>query len=143
MKYKHKGYRDSEKGDRKDRSSEPRQPRTPEQRQLRHMMERSANLVLRCHQCSTNAGSVEGLTKASVCSNCGAALHVCRNCGHFDTGARWECRAEIQAPVLDKTAANECPLFKANTVLDATGRRTGTAAPSDARAAFDSLFKKK
>ncbi len=143
MKYKQKGYRESEQRDRKDRRNEPQQPRTPEQKQLRHMMERSANLVLRCHQCSTSAASTEGLTSASTCSSCGAALHVCRNCGHFDTGARWECRAPIAAPVLDKTAANECALFKANTVLDATGRRTGTASPTDARAAFDNLFKKK
>jgi len=142
MKYRHKGYRDSEHKDR-DRKKDPPKPRTPEERQLRHMMERSATLVLRCHQCSADAGGAEGVRSSSTCSSCGAALHVCRNCAHFDTGARWECKAPIEQQVLDKTAANECPLFKANTVLDATGRRSGGASPSDARALFDNLFKKK
>ncbi|HKY33818.1 MAG TPA: hypothetical protein VJV23_14905 [Candidatus Polarisedimenticolia bacterium] len=142
MKYKQKGYRESEQKDRK--RKEPSRPRTPEERQLRHMMERSARLVLRCHQCSTDAGDAEGLGTRAVCSHCGAALHVCRNCAHFDTGARWECRAPIAAAVLDKTSANDCGHFKANTVLDATGRRSGgsSSPSSDARAAFDNLFKK-
>jgi len=147
MKYKQKGYRDSEqRGEKKQKNDAPRTPRTPEERQLRHMMERSANLVLRCHQCSSVAGAGDGIGQSAVCAGCGAALHCCRNCASFDTGARWECRAEITQPVLDKTAANACELFKANTVLDATGRRAGAgaaAAPADARAAFDNLFKKK
>src|SRR5215475_7377952 len=137
MKYKQKGYRDSEQRDQRRKDSpKPRTPTSPEERQLRHMMDRSANLVLRCHQCSAAAGSGEGLGTLAACGSCGAALHCCRNCAHFDTSARWECNATITQPVLDKTAANECGLFKANTVLDATGRRTGGAAPSDARAAF-------
>jgi hypothetical protein len=142
MKYRQKGYRDSE-FKRDDRKKEPPKPRTPEERQLRHMMERSANLVLRCFQCSADAGSIDGLGSLSKCGSCGAALHVCRNCANFDTGARWECRAPITDPVLDKTAANDCAFFKANTVLDATGRRSGGSTPTDARAAFDNLFKKK
>jgi len=146
MKYKQRGYKESERKD--ERKQEPRPPRTPEERQLRHMMERSARLVLRCHECNTDA-PIDELTFDSTCSHCSAALHVCRNCGNFDTGARWECKAPITEPVPDKTAANHCTLFKANTVLDATGRRSGAgpsgtpAGSSDARAAFDNLFKKK
>lgn len=148
MKYKQKGYRESEQRDRDRQRREPPKPRTPEERQLRHMMERSAQVILRCHQCSANAGPVDDLATDAACSACGAPLHCCRNCGNFDTGARWECREAITAPVLDKTAANACELFKANTVLDATGRRAatgggGTVSSTDARAAFDSLFKKK
>ncbi len=142
MKYKQRGYRESEQKPQK----EAPKPRSPEEKQLRHMMERSAALVLRCHQCSAVAGDGEGILAQSVCGNCRAPLHVCRNCAHFDTAARWECRAPIERAVQDKTAANDCPHFKANTVLDATGRRASAAAPGagpDARAAFDSLFKKK
>ncbi|HEY3174136.1 MAG TPA: hypothetical protein VGK94_00075 [Candidatus Polarisedimenticolia bacterium] len=142
MKYKHRGYRESERKS-EERKKEPPKPRTPEERQLRHMMERSAKLVLRCYQCSADA-PIETITGDSTCVSCSAALHVCRNCANFDTGARWECKAPITVQVLDKTAANHCELFKANTVLDATGRRSGgSAAGSDARAQFDSLFKKK
>jgi hypothetical protein len=144
MKYKQKGYRDSERKDhQKKEPAGPRPPVTPEQRQLRHMMERSANLVLRCHQCSAVAGAGDSLANDATCTGCGAALHCCRNCANFDTGARWECRAPITEPVQGKTAPNSCALFSANTVLDATGRRSGTNTPSDARAAFDNLFKKK
>ena len=140
MKYRHRGYRDSEH---KNERRTPSKPRSPAERQLRHIMDRSANLVLRCHQCSAVAGSGEGITRDATCSKCDAALHVCRNCSHFDTGAQWECRAEITEQVQDKLAANSCDLFEANTVLDATGRRSGGATPSNARAAFDNLFKKK
>lgn len=145
MKYKHRGYRESEQ--KEERRKEAPKPRTPEERQLRHMMERSAKLVLRCHQCSADAPS-ESLGPSSTCAGCSAPLHVCRNCANFDTGARWECKAPITQPVLDKTAANDCALFKANTVLDATGRRsggstTGQESGSDARALFENLFKKK
>jgi len=142
MKYKHKGYRESEKRDERDRER-TRKPKSPEERQLRHMMDRSARLVVRCHQCSADAGPADELGTAATCSNCGAAVHVCRNCTHFDTGARWECREPITEPVRDKTAANQCSFFKPNTVLDATGRRSGTSPSSDARAAFENLFKKK
>ncbi len=142
MKYKHKGYRESEhKKD--DRKGPPKPPRTPQERALKHMMERSATLVLRCHQCSAVVQSLEDLPNGSTCSGCGAALHACRNCKHFDTGARWECNAPIQKAVRGKTEANDCELFEANTVLDATGRRSASTPASDARAAFDSLFKKK
>ncbi len=150
MKYRQRGYRDSEKRDRP-RQDAPRPPRSPEERQLRHMMERSASLVLRCHQCSADSGlDVEAsasVPESAVCRNCGAALHSCRNCQHFDTGARWECRAEIAQAVADKTAANTCAHYQANTVLDATGKRSGGGAPngaptSSARAAFENLFKK-
>ncbi len=142
MKYRQRGYRESEKSSDKERRT-PSEPRPPQDRSLRHMMERSATLIVRCHQCSADAGPIETLTPQSTCGQCGAALHCCRNCAHFDTGARWECRAPIEQPVLDKTAANECALFKPNTVLDATGRRAGgPSSGGDARAAFDALFKK-
>jgi len=146
MKYKQRGYKESERKDH-ERRKDPPKPRTPEERQLRHMMERSARLVLRCYQCNTVA-AVDDLSSLSTCSNCSAALHVCRNCGNFDTSARWECKEAITEPVPDKTAANQCTFFQANTVLDATGRRSGggpghPSTPSDARTAFDNLFKKK
>lgn len=146
MKYKQRGYRETEQTKKTDRK-EPRPPKTPEERQLRHMMERSATLVLRCHQCNSVARDAEGIIKPSICGSCSAPLHCCRNCAHFDTGARWECRETIPQQIQDKTSANDCPQFKANTVLDATGRRSGApgapGAASNARAAFDSLFKKK
>ena len=141
MKYRHRGYRDSDRD--KDKEHRKTKPKSPQERGLRHMMERSAKLIVRCHQCSVDTGPAEGLTSLSTCSNCEADLRVCRTCAHFDTGARWECQAPITEPVQDKTTANSCTHFKPNTVLDATGRRSGTGSASDARTAFDNLFKKK
>jgi hypothetical protein len=46
----------------------------------------------------------------------------------FDPGARWECRQSIPA----------CDLFHPTVRVE---RETGSAAPSDARKAFDDLFK--
>jgi len=80
--------------------------------------------------------------KADRCAGCGADLHTCRNCAHFDSGSRFQCRKPIEAPVRDKGKANECALFRPRQVLDATGRRADTS-PRGARAAFDALFKKK
>ena len=87
----------------------------------------------------------------ALCPKCRAARHSCRNCVHFDPGARFECRQPIPKRVPSKTAANTCEFFKPETVLDATGRRIvspGPAAPagervSPGRAAFEALFKKK
>src|SRR5258705_6767351 len=120
MKYKQKGYRDSERKDKQKKESPgPRPPITPEQRQLRHMMERSANLVLRCHQCSAVAGAGDSVANDATCNGCGAALHCCRNCANFDTGAPWEGRPPITEPVQGKTAANNYALVSADTGLHA------------------------
>lgn len=146
MKYRHRGYKDTEwkdKPGKSDRKREPLPPKTPEERQLRHMMERTATLVLRCHECNHTAATDETVPTLAKCDHCAASLHVCRNCAHFDTGQRWQCSAPIESAVPEKTTANECALFSANTVLDATGRRAEVAeTPRGARAAFDDLFKK-
>ena len=139
MKYRHRGYQDSDhRKDERKSPPRPRTPQTPQERGLKHMMERSATLVLRCHQCNAVVTSLDDVTSTSTCSGCGAALHASRNCKHFDTGCRWECNAPIEEAVQDKTVANNCSLFEANTVLDATGRRSDNSAPSNARAAFAS-----
>ena len=60
MKYRQRGYRDSERDDDRDRRSEQRAPSRnqnidPQQRYqrrgLRHALDRSANEVIRCHVC--------------------------------------------------------------------------------------------
>ncbi|MGH9748909.1 MAG: hypothetical protein ACRD6R_03165 [Candidatus Polarisedimenticolia bacterium] len=152
MKYRQPGYRDDEYKDQKDRQRRddrgPRGPRGP------RGMEREAAVVTRCHQCGHQAPAPESLPTSALCPKCRAAMHCCRNCVHFDPGARFECKQPIPKRLLSKTAANICDLFRPETVLDATGRRI--AAPAGAspgapagkpvspgRAAFEALFKKK
>jgi hypothetical protein len=146
MKYRQPGYRDNEyKEEREKRRTEQHGPRPP--REPRGMA-REARLVMRCFQCGHQEPAADSLEAGASCANCHAPLHCCRNCVHFDPGARFECREKITARVPSKTDANECPLFKPGAVLDATGRRIVTPGPASekptsARDAFDALFKKK
>ena len=76
------------------------------------------------------------------CAKCGADLHTCSNCIHFDTSARWECRQfeAIPAKILKKSTRNECTLFTPKLAQE-FAKDSDKPAPGDARAAFDALFK--
>ena len=148
-KYGHKGYQESSRDDRdRDRKHGPPTPQlTPEeraqQRSLRHAVQREANEVLRCPNCGRNVPAMGTVTQESRCPHCGTHLHSCRACRHFDSSARWECRAPITAPVTEKSSANACTAYEARLVLDATGKRTGPSGSSnDPKSQFDSLFKR-
>jgi predicted RNA-binding Zn-ribbon protein involved in translation (DUF1610 family) len=134
VKYRQPGYRDSEYKEERERpKSQPRGPR--------EITTREAAMVWRCAECGNQTPVPASVAGDALCSSCGSALHACRNCRHFDTGARYECRQPIPAPVRSKTQANSCTFFAPNAVLDATGRRS--TGPSGGRAAFEALFKKK
>lgn len=149
MKYRHHGYRDDDY--RKERA--PKEKR--EKRGPREITTREATLVMRCWECGNQQSPDEGIDIESTCSNCSADLHCCRNCLHFDPGARFECRQPIDKAFRDKTVRSNCTLFEARPVLDATGRRaTGgpglrsrdgasptASVDSDGKDAFDRLFK--
>jgi hypothetical protein len=116
-----------------------------QRRSLRHAVAREASEVVRCHECGGNVPGLGTIARDTTCPTCRAPLHCCRACRHFDTGARWQCRASIPAPVAAKNQPNDCAEYAARLVLDTTGRRSespqspGSAGP---RAAFDSLFKR-
>ena len=101
------------------------------------------DLVVQCKKCGQRVPGLDEIAPATVCPKCGGALHSCAQCRHFDSSARWECarHAEIPARVAVKTAANDCPLFSPLAGFDLTGTRASET-PSDARRAFDALFKK-
>jgi len=148
-KYGHKGYQESTRDDRdRDRKhAPPTSPLTPEQkaqqRSLRHAVQREANEVMRCPNCGRNISASGAVSSDARCPHCGSSLHACRACMHFDSSARWECRAPIAAPVADKSKANTCASFAARLVLDTTGKRTGTSGSSnDPKSQFDNLFKR-
>ena len=146
MKYRQRGYKDNEyREEREKRRQDDRGPRGP--RGLRGTP-REARLVRRCFQCGHQEPAAGSVEPGALCPSCGHPSHCCRNCIHFDPGARFECRESIPERVAPKTSANRCALFRPETVLDATGRRIATPGPapekmSDGRAAFDALFKKK
>lgn len=73
----------------------------------------------------------------ATCPDCGEDVHTCSNCSQFDSSARFECRQELTEPILKKAKRNECELFSAKTTREFD---SDEPSPSDARAAFDSLF---
>ena len=149
MKYRQPGYQDKEYKEEREKRREqndrgPRPPREP------RGMAREAQLVLRCFQCGRQEAASGTIEPGALCPSCKAPSHCCRNCVHFDSGARFECREAITTRVFSKTDPNQCTYFRPATVLDATGRRIATSPPptpgekpvSPGRAAFDALFKK-
>ena len=120
----------------------------------------------RCYNCSAMLGP--GTDFRGNCPKCGAALHCCKQCAHFEPSTRFQCLKPIPVRIAVKDQANECELFKprvtvardaahgggfgagvlGSSPLDAppNGARPADTAvqrsASDARAAFDNLFRK-
>jgi acetyl-CoA carboxylase beta subunit len=147
-KYRQQGYQD---GDRKNDAPRDRPPPrnnlTTEERiqrkSMRHAIDREANEVIRCHACGRTAQHLDVIKPDTICPSCSTALHCCRVCRHFDSGARWQCKAEISAAVGDKIKANDCTLYAPRLVLDSTGRRSNVARGAGGpREQFENLFKR-
>lgn len=127
-----------------------------------------ATTAARCYNCSTTLpAEADWLEK---CPKCSVALHCCKQCSYFEPSTRFQCVKPIKERISPKDAANTCELFKPRltVVRDAApapngmgngnangysngngnGNGHGHANPpaprnvTDARAAFDSLFKK-
>lgn len=150
-KYKHKGYMSSEDEERP-REQRPAEPRPGRQERLGPKTPRMVGTVLRA-RCS-NCGTVlkPGFDTNSRCSRCQAELHSCKQCVHFDTGARFECTQPIPERIANKNARNDCPFFEFRTTVEKDTSPVTTASapavlntnpgPKDARQAFEDLFKK-
>lgn len=98
---------------------------------------------MRCHACGRVAAPAPGgrIGIREVCEGCGADLHACRNCAHYDPSAYNECGETQAERVLDKDRANRCDWFAPapDTGKDPGGSRDESAA---ARAELEALFKK-
>ena len=105
--------------------------------------------VLRCSLCGAIVPPPVEIAYESQCPKCKADLRSCKNCRHFDTAAQFECTQPIPERVTKKDLRNNCEFFMARTSIERETRDSGgssgaspTARPSDARSAFDNLFKK-
>lgn len=65
-----------------------------------------------CHQCGTVYGLPGTAGRSETCEKCGADLHVCLNCAHYDMAVACQCRERRAEPVLEKAAANFCEWFE-------------------------------
>jgi hypothetical protein len=160
-KYRQRGYMDSgressENGRPREERPRPPGPRPP----LDVTGPRLPRLVQtvtasRCFNCSTTLAPDTDFRGA--CPRCGTALHCCKQCTHFDPSTRFQCQKPIPVRIAVKDQANECELFKPRMTVarDAAQPSSSTLAnggpalnppaprsPNDARAAFDSLFRK-
>lgn len=96
------------------------------------------------------------LGRRSECLACGAELHVCRLCRHFDTNKAKQCRELAADEVQNKTRANFCDWFQPklaafnanapaggsthNPLDDLFGGAAASPSKTDARSELDKLF---
>jgi predicted RNA-binding Zn-ribbon protein involved in translation (DUF1610 family) len=139
-KYRHRGYMDSgsEPAKRRPGAGSRRDDGAPRGRGI----DQDKAVVFRCKHCGEKVLDLDSIGAAATCRKCGAALHSCSQCSHFDTSARFECTQPIPERIPNKKAANQCAFYAPAKTFDLTGSR-GVATPDDARAAFDALFGKK
>lgn len=153
-KYKQHGYQhDNEKPAKRERPDAPRGPR-PEQIGPRTPRMVGTVMRARCSSCGTVIQA--GFDAAATCPKCGCDLHCCKQCVHFDTGARFECTQPIPERIAKKDARNDCTFYECRMTVEKDTAPTAqapqnnsqrelsvtAARPTDARRAFDDLFKK-
>lgn len=155
-KYRQSGYQDSQREfERRDERPRPQGPKLPIDvtgPRLPRMVQAVA--AARCFNCS--AMLQPGTDFAGNCPKCNAALHCCKQCAYFEPSTRFQCLKPVPVRVSPKDTANTCELFKprvtvardsvpAPAAVNPASNAQNAAEPrtaSDARAAFDSLFRK-
>ncbi len=156
-KYSQRGYQDTDRGASKPfRNGDDRKPQGPRPPiditgpRLPRLVQ--AVTASRCYNCATQIAASTDIN--AVCPKCGAKLHCCKQCAHFEPSTRFQCLKPIPVRIPVKDQANECPLFSPRVTV---ARDSVTQAPKlpppdmnssaprtadDARSAFDRLFKK-
>ena len=158
-KYGQHGYmddgsdREKERGKPKEKpKGGPRGSKAKEEPRRMHMP--NFQEVLRCSMCGAIVPPPVEIVLDSQCPKCKADLRSCKNCRHFDTAAPLECTQTIEERITKKDMRNTCQFFMARTSIERETRDSGGRPPggggttpspttsSDARSAFDNLFKK-
>lgn len=90
-----------------------------------------------CWKCGASLEDLaQPLGRRAECPACGAELHVCRQCRHYDTAKAKQCRELAADEIKNKTRANFCEWFQAR-----VGAFTGSASSaSGGRSALEELF---
>ncbi len=154
-KYKQRGYRDRDadekKRERTERPERPSEPR-PKQDMMGPRTPRMVGTVTRARCSNCGAVLAPGFDLSSQCPRCQFELHSCKQCLHFDTARQFECTQPILERIAKKDAKNDCTFFEFRTTVEkdtspvsyATNAPAAPAAgrPTDARKAFEDLFKK-
>lgn len=152
-KYRQRGYMESErdesarKPEEKPRGQGPRLPIDVTGPRLPRLVQ--TVVAARCFNCSVPLPA--GTDFKGACPKCGAALHCCKQCAHFEPSTRFQCVKPVPARVAPKDQVNACSLFAPRVTVARDATASGASStpvapaprnPNDARAAFDNLFKK-
>jgi len=135
-KYRQRGYQDSDRPERGPRRPRGDRPSGPRGRGLG----KPTSTVFRCAVCGEKQLAGAAVELDSTCWKCGADLHTCTHCRYFDTSAPRECRQPVKEHVTSKAKRNACELFEAKATQE-FAEDLGGDTPSDAKSAFDALFK--
>ncbi len=152
-KYKQRGYRDSDAGEKKrERTERPPEAPRPKQDMLGPRTPRMVGTVMRARCSSCGAVMSPGFDQNGECPRCHAAMHSCKQCVHFDTGRQFECTQPVPERIAKKDAKNNCTFFEFRMTVEkdtspvtyatATPAPAAAGRPNDARKAFEDLFKK-
>jgi hypothetical protein len=156
-KYRQPGYMNSDReprgrGDDRLRPSGPRPPIDVTGPRLPRLVQ--AVTASRCYSCSTTLSP--DIDFSGTCPKCNADLHCCKQCSHFEPSTRFQCLKPIPVRIPLKDKANDCTLFSPRVTvardapagMQPTNRdrlpppQDSPRNQSDARNAFDRLFKK-
>jgi hypothetical protein len=158
-KYRQHGYLDTDRGssgsfrDERARAQSPKLPLDITGPKLPRLVQ--SVVALRCFSCATTLP--QGISFQDKCPKCGVALHCCKQCAHFEPSTRFQCLKPVPVRIPSKDQSNECSMFSPRVTVardampmqqpaivrgDAGRASLAPRSQSDARAAFDSLFKK-
>jgi hypothetical protein len=153
-KYSQRGYQESGRPDnfRSDRPK-PQGPRLPLDVTGPKLPRLVQNVVAsRCYSCAVALPTATDFS--GNCPKCAKPLHCCKQCSQFEPSTRFQCLKPIPERIAIKDAANECGLFSPRVTVARDGQASAQGSrpeapasqaprtPHDARAAFNSLFKK-
>ena len=89
-----------------------------------------------CWACGEELDMTVKVQRRDECINCGADLHVCKNCRFWDPGYANECRENTAYYIRDREKANFCMAFEYKSTTDQDAAEANTA-----RSALEDLFK--
>ena len=144
-KYRQRGYQDEPRERRPESRTEQKKEYAP--RGQPPVQPKTFNMpgfreVIKCARCGAALTVAAAWSPDGKCQKCGADLHTCAQCVHFDTSAPFECQQPIRARVSPKDARNTCDRFEPRTTVEReTTSATSPASVSSAKKAFDDLFK--
>ncbi|MCA2979693.1 MAG: hypothetical protein INH41_21165 [Myxococcaceae bacterium] len=92
-----------------------------------------------CGKCGAKLDiGIAAVGRRDTCPSCGADLHACVQCRHYDENVAKECKEPFAEVPGDKESGNFCDLFQIGEGMD----RGGKASKSAALSAAEALFKK-